>query len=146
MTLIGIKVKINEGIINYYSKPFLLDYDKDLFIAQLIRDVDFSILLKKNDSIELQILVYPNRTIYQNLNIKNSEHHNLAVLGTYNFIFHNFNENYDLYEFKKTSFNKTLNNELKLEIFFSVIYIDSNDEYIVSTPTLRGSKKYLELN
>jgi hypothetical protein len=144
MTLIGIKVKINEGTINYYSKPFLLDYDEDLFIAQLIRDVDFSFLLKKNDSVELQILVYPNRTIYQNLNIKNIEHHNLRILGTYNFIFHNFNENYDSYEFKKTSFNKKLNNELNLEIFFSVIYIETNNEYIISTPTLRGSTKYLE--
>jgi hypothetical protein len=143
MTLIGIKVKINEGTINYYSKPFLLDYDEDLFIAQLIRDVDFSFLLKKNDSVELQILVYPNRTIYQNLNIKNIEHHNLRILGTYNFIFHNFNENYDSYEFKKTSFNKKLNNELNLEIFFSVIYIETNNEYIISTPTLRGSTKYL---
>ena len=144
MTLIGIKVKINEGTINYYSKPFLLDYDEDLFIAQLIRDVDFSFLLKKNDSVELQILVYPNRTIYQNLNIKNIEHHNLRILGTYNFIFHNFNENYDSYEFKKTFFNKKLNNELNLEIFFSVIYIETNNEYIISTPTLRGSTKYLD--
>jgi hypothetical protein len=144
MVLIGIKIKINEGTLNYYSKPFILDYSNDLFIAQLIRDVDFSFLLKKNDSVELQILVYPNRTIYQNLNIKNIEQHNLTVLGMYNFIFHNFNENYDSYEFKKTSFNKTLNNELNLEIFFSVIYIESNNEYIISTPTLRGFKKYLE--
>ena len=144
MVLIGIKIKINEGSINYYSKPFLLDYDKDIFIAQLIRDVDFSFLLKKNDNVELEILIYPNKTIYQDLNIKNSEHHNLTVLGIYNFIFHNFNENYDSYEFKKTSFNKTLNNELNLEIFFSVIYIESNNEYIISTPTLRGFKKYLE--
>jgi len=144
MVLIGIKIKINEGTLNYYSKPFILDYSNDLFIAQLIRDVDFSFLLKKNDSVELQILVYPNRTIYQNLNIKNTEHHKLSVLGSYNFIFHNFNENYDSYEFKKTSFNKKLNNELNLEIFFSVIFIETNNEYIISTPTLRGSTKYLE--
>lgn len=143
MILIGIKIKINEGTINYYSKPFLLDYNKDLFIAQLIRDVDFSLLLKKNDNMELQILVYPNRTIYQKLNINNTDDHNLRILGTYNFIFQNFNENYDSSEFKKTLFNEILNNQLNLEIFFSVIYIEKNNEYIISTPTLQGSKDYL---
>jgi hypothetical protein len=144
MVLLGIKIKINNGIINYYSKPFVLSNDNNTFVAQLLRDIDFSFILKKNDIVELEVLIYPDRTFYQNLNSNNVQNHNLTTLGIYNFMFNNFNENYSSCEFKKTIFQKNLNNNLNVDICFSVIYIYSNDEYIISTPSLSGSSKYLE--
>ena len=44
--------------------------------------------------VELEVLIYPDRTFYQNLNSNNVQNHNLTTLGIYNFMFNNFNENY----------------------------------------------------
>ena len=138
---LGIAIK-NNGMYSY-SKPFILNNElKDKFIAQIIRDVDFSILLKNGEMIILDIVIYPNKYSYYEANSKNTSNNLFKKLGSYNLLFEN-NEDINFQDFKKGYFKKLLDQENNLNISFSTIYMKDEDKYIVTTPLIYGNKSYL---
>ena len=86
---LGICILKND--IHYYSKPLILNINKEnnSFTAQLIRDIDYSLILLKDENIILEIIVYPNSKSYLEANIKNVESNNFKKLGNYNIIIQN---------------------------------------------------------
>ena len=141
--ILGISIK-NNGIYSY-SKPFILNNElKDKFIAQLIRDVDFSILLKNGEMIILDIIIYPNKSSYYEANSKNTSNNLFKKLGSYNLLFESI-EDTNFYGFKKGYFKKLLDEEYDLNISFTTIYRSNEDNYIVTTPVIYGNKNYLLL-
>ena len=138
---LGIAIK-NNGMYSY-SKPFILNNElKDKFIAQIIRDVDFSILLKNGEMIILDIVIYPNKYSYYEANSKNTSNNLFKKLGSYNLLFEN-NEDINFQDFKKGYFKKLLDQENNLNISFSTIYMKDEDKYIVTPPLIYGNKSYL---
>lgn len=141
--ILGIAIK-NNGMYSY-SKPFILNNElKDKFIAQLIRDVDFSILLKNGEMIILDIIIYPNRNSYYEANSKNTSNNLFKKLGSYNLLFESI-EDTNFYGFKKGYFKKLLDEDNDLNISFTTIYRSNEDNYIVTTPVIYGNKNYLLL-
>jgi len=141
--ILGIAVK-NNGLYSY-SKPFILNNElKDKFIAQLIRDIDFSILLKNNENIILDIIIYPNKNSYYEANSKYTNNNLFKKLGSYNLLFQNI-EDTNFQGFKKGYFKKILNQDYDLTISFTTIYRKEEDDYIVTTPLIYGNKDYLLL-
>ena len=141
--ILGIAIK-NNGMYSY-SKPFILNNElKDNFIAQLIRDVDFSILLKNGEMIILDIIIYPNKSSYYEANSKNTSNNLFKKLGSYNLLFESI-EDTNFYGFKKGYFKKLLDEEYDLNISFTTIYRSNEDNYILTTPVIYGNKNYLLL-
>ena len=141
--ILGIAIK-NNGIYSY-SKPFILNNElKDKFIAQLIRDVDFSILLKNSEMIILDIIIYPNKSSYYEANSKNTSNNLFKKLGSYNLLFESI-EDTNFQGFKKGYFKKLLDEEYDLNISFTTIYRSNEHNYIVTTPVIYGNKNYLLL-
>lgn len=139
--ILGIAIKNNS--MYSYSKPFILNNElTDKFIAQLIRDVDFAILLKNGEMIILDIIVYPNKNSYYEANSKHRTNNLFKKLGSYNLLFENI-ENTNFQGFKKGNFKKLLDQENDLSISFSTIYMEDEDNYIVTTPLIYGNKNYL---
>ncbi len=139
--LLGISIKKNN--IYSYSKPFILNTElKDKFIAQLIRDVDFSILIKEHEMITLDIIIYPNKKSYYEANLKDGSTNLFKKLGSYNLLFENI-EDTNFYGFKKGYFKKLLNEENNLSITFSTVYREDEKDYIISNPLIYGNKSYL---
>ena len=139
--ILGIAIK-NNGMYSY-SKPFLLNNElKDEFIAQLIRDVDFSILLKNGEMIILDIVIYPNKNSYYEANSKNTSNNLFKKLGSYNLLFESI-EDTNFHGFKKGYFKKLLDQDNNLTISFTTIYRKNEDNYIVTTPVIYGNKNYL---
>ena len=138
--LVGIKIQINDSSINYYSKPFILSFYDDTFNAQLIRDVDFSILIKKYDNVSLEIIEYSNKTDFYRLNTQNIEDHKCRILNKSNFIFENFDEKYESPDFQKSLFIKELSDIDNLTVAFTTILTNNDDKYILTTPIITGLK------
>lgn len=139
--ILGIAIKSNN--VYSYSKPFILNTElKDKFIAQLIRDIDFSILLKKNELITLDIIIYPNKNSYYDGNLRNDNINLFKKLGSYNLLFENIEDN-NFYGFKKGYFKKVLDESNNISITFSTIYREDEKDYIVSNPLIYGNKSYL---
>jgi hypothetical protein len=141
--ILGIAIK-NNGMYSY-SKPFILNNElKDKFIAQLIRDVDFSILLKNGEMIILDIIIYPNKNSYYKANSKNTSNNLFKKLGSYNLLFESI-EDTNFQGFKKGYFKKLLDQDNNLNISFSTFYRKDDDNYIVTTPVICGNNNYLLL-
>jgi hypothetical protein len=139
--ILGIAIKSNN--VYSYSKPFILNTElKDKFIAQLIRDVDFSILLKKNELITLDIISYPSKNSYYEGNLRNDNNNLFKKLGSYNLLFENIEDN-NFYGFRKGYFKKVLDESNNISITFSTIYREYENDYIVSNPLIYGNKSYL---
>jgi hypothetical protein len=139
--ILGIAIKGNN--VYSYSKPFILNTElKDKFIAQLIRDVDFSILLKKNELITLDIISYPSKNSYYEGNLRNDNNNLFKKLGSYNLLFENIEDN-NFYGFRKGYFKKVLDESNNISITFSTIYREYENDYIVSNPLIYGNKSYL---
>ena len=142
--IVGIAIK-NNGMYSY-SKPFILNYElKDKFIGQIIRDVDFSILLKNGEMIILDIIIYPNKNSYYEANSKNTSNNLFKKLGSYNLLFESIENNNNFQDFKKGYFKKLLDQDNDLNISFSTFYRKVEDNYIVTTPVIYGNKNYLLL-
>jgi hypothetical protein len=136
--ILGIYIKINNN--NYYSKPLIITDTSDIFIAQLIRDVDFSFIANKNDNIYMEIIEYPNKNSYYDANIKNNI--NFKKFGSYSFIFNgiqNLNKNLD---FITDNLSLILNETHNLKVTFHIVYRKIENDYILSTPTLSCKKDY----
>ena len=140
MLLIGIVIKSKS--IFYYSKPMILNIEKDFFIAQLLRDVDFSIILKKDEPIILDIVIYPKSDSYIEANIKHQYNNIFEKVGSYNLLFDDLVEDYFLNGLKKCTYRKNLDECYNINITLNAILVKNNN-YIVSTPILNGNKNYL---
>lgn len=136
--IIGIYIKINDN--NYYSKPLIINDNSDIFIAQLIRDVDFSFIANKNDNIYMEIIEYPNKNSYYDANIKNNI--NFKKFGSYIFIFDGIQNLNKKIDFVTDSFSINLNEINNLKITFHVVYRKIEDDYILSTPIITCRKTY----
>ena len=135
---------IKKDDINHYSKPFFLnDTDKNIFIAQIIRDVDFSLFINLNDIFELTIIIYPMKDSYYNANKNNLDPTSFKVLGKYNIIFDKIDDIIILDNFKKGILKKRLDDNYDIDIEFSIILMKNNEDYILSTPIIKGNKNYL---
>ena len=143
--ILGICIK-NEETYNY-SKALFLDSTNDkYFIAQSIRDIDFSIIVKSMDNLKIFIIKYSKSDFYKKCNIDNinPERSNIKILGNYSFIFEPEQNN-------TTIINNKINNKKKLliqldkeyELNIDMSYILYNDDYILTTPYISGNKNYL---
>jgi hypothetical protein len=138
---LGLFFKKNN--INYFSKPFLTEFDNKTFISQIIRDIDFSILINLNDSIEFSIIIYPEKFSFYIANINNLEKTTFKILGKYNIFFDIINDIIIFKDFKKGKFKKKLNDFYDLSIEFSVLFTENKLGYVLSTPTIKGTKNYI---
>jgi hypothetical protein len=139
--LLGIHVKLNDS--NLYSKPFLFNKNKDSFICQMLRDVDFSFLIKKNDNFVLNIIKYDEKDSYYHLNRNNKECDDSYKLGTYNLVFDEVFESMSMGDFEKGIFKKILDLDKNLVIVFSAIMRKDDSDYIFSTPLITGNNLFL---
>lgn len=136
--ILGIYIKINDN--NYYSKPLIINDNSDIFIAQSIRDVDFSFIANKNDNIYMEIIEYPNKNSYYDANIKNNI--NFKKFGSYSFIFNgiqNLNKNLD---FITDNLSLILNEIHNLKVTFHIVYRKIENDYILSTPIISCENEY----
>jgi hypothetical protein len=163
--LLAIKVERNDNI--HYSKPFFLNNESDevfrklhqpaaspaaphpgqallgaaeVFVAQIIRDVDFSFIVEQDDDFILTILSYNDKNDYYRLNTNVKPSKEPEIFGIYPIFFKNNNENSI-----KTHFNSVLDKEYDLKITFNVMFRKIENDYILSTPTLSGNKIFLSL-
>lgn len=141
MTYIGLVTIRNNSYT--YSKPFILNKEgDDKFIAQIIRDVDYSLIIDKNETITIEIVKYPKSTSYIEYNISGN-YHNFTILGTYNILFNKLNNDYI---FEKKSHGSTsilIDDNYQLELYFTYISY-KKIKYILSTPMLTGKIDYLK--
>ena len=133
-------IKVERSDYTHYSKPFFLNNDTDkFFIAQIIRDVDFSFIIENSEQFILTILLYHEKNDYYKLNSNINLAKEPKILGIYQLFFKNNNHNY-----LQTHFNDVLDNEYNLKITFNMRYRKIENDYILSTPTLYGNKKFIE--
>jgi hypothetical protein len=141
---LGICVKYNN--INNYSKPFYFkEIDKKSFIAQIIRNIDFSLIINLNDTFELYIINYPKKDSYYIANKKNMQPNNFNILGKYIINFDKINDICILSDFKKGNFKYNLEINYELIIDFSVL-ITNNMNYIISNPCLQGNMDFFKIH
>ena len=145
--LIGLSIKKNETY--HYCKPFIfntfLDKDEErIFIGQILRDVDFSLIVKKNEIIELDILLYKTKNDYYEGNLNHQKsNESFKKLGSYELVIDDFKEMYKNEEFKKFNYTKILNKNLEVEINFSLLELhNKTNEFILSTPMIKGKECY----
>ena len=137
--LIGI-VLIRDNTYKY-SKPFILNTeDEKTFVAQIIRDVDFDIMVNKNEIINIQIVKYPTKMSYYKANVE-GVNHNFKILGTYNILCDKLNHDYIFQKRAHGDFKTILDNEFNLELFFSFTIYEK--KYLLVTPMLIGDISYL---
>jgi hypothetical protein len=139
--ILGICIK-NEETYNY-SKALFLDSTNDkYFIAQSIRDIDFSIIVKSMDNLKIYIIEYPKNDFYKKCNIDNinPERSNIKILGNYSFRFEPDQNNVDEINNKK---NIVIPLDKEYELNIDMSYILYNSDYILTTPYISGNKSYL---
>lgn len=126
-----------------YSKSFILDTeDEKIFVAQIIRDVDFDIIVNKNEIINIQIVKYPKLKSYYEANIE-GVNHNFIILGTYDILCDKLNHDYIFQNRAHGDFHTILDDDFNLELIFS--FITYEKKYLLATPMLTGNIGYLKL-
>jgi hypothetical protein len=126
-----------------YSKPFILNTeDEKIFMAQIIRDVDFDIMVNKNEIIHIQIVKYPKSKSYYEANIEGTNH-NFKILGSYDILCDKLNHDYIFQNRAHGDFHTILDNDFNLELFFS--FTTYEKKYLLVTPMLTGNIGYLRL-
>ena len=144
--LIGISITYYGNI--HYSKPFLTntyydEFKKKMCInSQLLRDVDFSMILTKGDTINIDIILYNSISSYHEITKNNTESSNLFIkLGSYNIIFDDILNDYTFQTIEKGKFIKKLDEQNDVYIEFStILYNKSNNEFILTTPYIKGNE------
>lgn len=144
--LLGICIKRNN--IYHYSKPFIVNNYVDnignnVFCAQIMRDIDFSVLLELNDNIVIDIIIYPNKMSSYDANLKNKDPDLFTKLGSYNVVFNNIIEKTCIDNFEKGKYCLKLDNPYNLEIEFTTIIRQRERDYIITTPTITGNSNFL---
>ena len=138
---LGICIKYNNTY--RYSKPFFLNIDDDTFIAQIIRDVDYSFLINLNDTFELNVIIYPRNDSYFEANKDNIEPINFKILGKYTVNTDNIKFSTTYNNFNKGSLIKKLDNQYDVNIEFSILLLENKKDYMLSTPCITGNRNYL---
>ncbi len=138
---------IYQGDTYHYTKPFLYSSeDKNYFSAQLIRDVDFSLIVELDEFLKVHIIKYKNKDSYLKFNQDNVSPFYVAdkigILNSYD-VYVNELEKYDCSpEYIKSRLVRKLDNIVDLSIEFTVIERIVEKDYILCTPKITG-KKYL---
>ena len=116
--ILGLCIKKDETY--NYSKPLLLHEDKKYFDAQSIRDVDFSLIAKSNDNLEIFLIEYPSNNYYRNCNINNIDPRrlNIKIFGCYLFTFIAEKNKY-----QKNNFITNLDNNNNTKLILDLSYI-----------------------
>jgi hypothetical protein len=139
---IGIKIIKKNKI--YYSRSMELhiDLNNHTFIAQCIRDIDYSLLINLDDKIILDIIVYPNKDSYYSANNLQLNKDGLQILGRYKLSMLDNGRNEDFSDLSIRKYLKNvLDNRYNLTIEFSLIKYEN--DYILSTPFVEGNENYL---
>ncbi len=139
---IGICIKLNNKYT--FSKPFYINITDNDFIAQILRDVDYSVMLNESEEFTLFVIKYPKKTSYINANENPNLISSFEILGEYTIKTNNMNHEYSIKNMDKYTLTKTLNNELNTTIRFSIIKQKNKSNCILSLPTIIGNIKYLE--
>ena len=144
--MIGICIKQDNEY--KYSKPLIMNMDnKDIFYGQLIRDIDYSLIVNIGDNLELYIIKYENKREYYEANIKNQNPEKFIILGEY--ILNIDNIEYEKINSKSMTrgyLSKYLDINNGVKIIFTLILSEDNNDYYMSNPEITGKKEYLEYN
>jgi len=140
--LLGLCIKKDD--IYHYCKPFILNYDdKNYFIGQIIRDVDFSLFINLNDIYELSIIVYPDKNSYYYANKNNLNVNTFHVLTKSIFVIENIENIQKIDLSKKGIIKKNINETYDVTIEFNIM-LTNNINFILSTPFIKGHCNYLK--
>jgi hypothetical protein len=133
--MIGLCLK--QGNKYKYSRPLLMDFtDTKYFNGQFLRDIDYSLMVRLDDELELFIINYTSKFDYYQGNIKNKNPNEFNILNKYILRIENI-DNEQGYLYIK------LNENNELTIKFSMILCEKN-EYYMSNPYLSGLKEFLK--
>jgi len=144
---------LNKTIKEYtynYSKPLIYDdINKNYFLAYLIRDVDFSILVNPNEKLKIYVIQYQDKNIFLKLNENNSNPNHsldmLDIIGNYNISIKNMEMTDDTTEYIKSKLFFELDSTFDLSVEFTVFYRKNEEDYIMSNPHIRGKKFILTI-
>jgi hypothetical protein len=133
--LIGIYIKENNKF--HFTKPLNIIKDYDHIYCSINRDIDYSLLLNKDESFELGIIEYNKYNDYYELNNNNLLNNDINVIMTFN------NLNISINNILNNKIYYTLNNEYDIKIDFSIFYL-YYDKYIITTPHLSFTENLLQ--
>lgn len=132
------KVSSNEL---YFSRPLLIQYDKDTFMANILRDIDFSLLMSNNEEFKIYVVMYPDEKYY----LKGSMN-KVKILLCNNLKLDNIVDNTVIDDFRKGTYKTNLIvNNYSIELILTTIYRKEEKDYIVSNPYLYGKKSFLSI-
>ena len=137
---LGICIKVNNTY--SFSKSFLMNTIDNKFYAQILRDVDYSLILDDKEEFTLYLLIYPQKTSYYDANKNPDLINSFKILGEYIMKVDNLLKNIHKY-----SLTKKLDELYELEINFGIIkYTNHNNDerYILNTPNISGNVEYLQ--
>ena len=139
---LGIAILKDTNKFNF-SKPLIINNHEKTFEANLIRDVDYSVLMNINEKFVMHLVKYPKSNYYIKANNDNYLDNSIKIIRTFELCFHNFKELPSLDGFKRGEYKIMLDKALNLNIVFNVIQRENGD-YILTTPFISGNKEFLK--
>jgi hypothetical protein len=149
--LLALKFTEPNGDTYFCSHPMIHTIDKksNTFRAQLIRNVDLTIIARKNENIKVQLLLFPLNSVYNDIFTMNKYntlvYDNFLVksIGTY-IIPVNITEEETVFNLKKGYVKHILNLDPILNISLRTIYDSERNSYQLTLPAIEGDLSYLE--
>jgi len=138
-------IHIKLGDTNLYSKPFVFNQNNGSFISQMLRDIDFSFLIKKDQNFTLNIIEYSTKNDFYEFNKNNKECPDTIKLATYNLVFDEALDKCCTDEFEKGIFKRVLDQNNDVVLIFTVIRRKNEDDYIFSTPLITGNNSFFRI-
>jgi len=134
----------------HYTKPFLYNSEnKDYFVAQLIRDVDFSLIVELDEFLKIHLIKYKKKDSYLQFNENNICPFNvldkIVILGSYDIYINSFEKYDSSLEYIKSRLFRKLDDIIDLNIEFTVIQRILEKDYILCTPKITGKKYFLTI-
>jgi len=141
--MIGICIKQDNKY--KYSKSLIMNMeDKEFFYGQLLRDIDYSLIVNIGDNLELNIIKYENKGAYYQANIQNINPENFNILGKYILNIENIEfENSDSNSMTRGYLSKDLDINKEVNITFTIMLSEDKKNYYISNPIISGKKEYL---
>lgn len=137
--MIGICIKQDNKY--KYSKSLIMNMeDKDNFYGQLLRDIDYSLIVNIGDNLELYIIKYENKGEYYQANIQNMNPEEFNILGKYILNIENIEFENGM---RKGYLSKVLEINKEINIKFTIILLEDKNNYYISNPNIYGKKEYL---
>ena len=134
----------------HYTKPLLYNSEnKDYFSAQLIRDVDFSLIVELDEFLKVHIIKYKNKDSYLQFNEDNVSPvyvaDKIGIICSYDVYITDL-QKYDCSpEYIKWRLARKLDNIIDLWIEFTLIERVAEKDYILCTPKITGKKYFLTM-